>query len=445
MYRQEISQKTSPPINSHSESKDINPSRNYGSLSSVVQRAQQDVNSINADEKQQLESAIGTKATGEVLTGKQWVPEFKGISGQLWGDAAIQMKGKDNNVSEVELENKTGLPDNLKAGIENISGIAMDDVKVHYNSSEPSKFQALAYTQGTDIHVGRGQERHLPHEAWHVVQQKQGRVKPTLQMKGAAINNDSSLEREADVMGAKALQSSLPTTQLQKHYGSASVLQRQETSFPEDSEEKLKEMGVLQRKEQSGAIQFRGGPTVGILKIKSSDIGSSLLAGHAWLSYTPTGGGEVTHGTWGNTDHIGYNRNFECGRNARAERATDVDNTDLGNLNNFIAANDKWTYLNNCSSFAARGWRAVTKERLAYKSLGFIPNPSALGVGIVAANGGTTGVLPANRGSSANSASSTSSSSAGFSSNSVNSALGSGLVGSSVGSSVSKSSGSSSI
>jgi hypothetical protein len=24
-----------------------------------------------------------------------------------------------------------------------------------------------------------GQEQHLPHEAWHVVQQKQGRVKPT--------------------------------------------------------------------------------------------------------------------------------------------------------------------------------------------------------------------------------------------------------------------------
>ena len=92
MYRQEISQKTSPPINSHSKSKDINPSRNYGSLSSVVQRVQQDVNTLSGDERQQLESAIGTKATGEVLTGKQWVPEFKGISGQLWGDVAIQAK-----------------------------------------------------------------------------------------------------------------------------------------------------------------------------------------------------------------------------------------------------------------------------------------------------------------------------------------------------------------
>ncbi len=98
-------------------------------------------------------------------------------------------------------ENTTGLPDRLKAGIETLSGLSMDDVKVHYNSSNPPQVQALAYTQGTDIHVGSGQERHLPHEAWHVVQQKQGRVKPTLQAKGVTINDDAKLEREADVMG----------------------------------------------------------------------------------------------------------------------------------------------------------------------------------------------------------------------------------------------------
>src|SRR5690554_3825496 len=81
-------------------------------------------------------------------------------------------------------ENKSGLPDNLKSGIENLSGYGMDDVKVHYNSSQPAQLNALAYAQGTDIHVAPGQERHLPHEAWHVVQQKQGRVRPTIQAKG---------------------------------------------------------------------------------------------------------------------------------------------------------------------------------------------------------------------------------------------------------------------
>jgi hypothetical protein len=107
---------------------------------------------------------------------------------------------------ENKKENKTGLPNRLKTGIENLSGISLDEVKVHYNSDKPSQLQAHAYAQGSDIHLGSGQEKHLPHEAWHVVQQKQGRVKPTLQMKGGVkVNDDQGLEREADVMGAKAL------------------------------------------------------------------------------------------------------------------------------------------------------------------------------------------------------------------------------------------------
>src|SRR6266404_663842 len=113
-------------------------------------------------------------------------------------------------------ENKTGLPDNLKSGIENLSGIAMDDVKVHYNSSKPAQVQALAYTLGTDIYLAPGQEEHLPHEAWHVVQQKQGIVKPTLQMKGVAINDDRGLERQADVMGEKATRLGLVPPQRQQ-------------------------------------------------------------------------------------------------------------------------------------------------------------------------------------------------------------------------------------
>ena len=104
-------------------------------------------------------------------------------------------------------ENNTGLPDSLKSGIENLSGYSMDDVKVHYNSSNPAQLQAHAYAQGNDIHLGQGQEKHLAHEAWHVVQQKQGRVKPTMQMNAKTnLNDDVSLEKEADVMGAKAFQ-----------------------------------------------------------------------------------------------------------------------------------------------------------------------------------------------------------------------------------------------
>lgn len=132
--------------------------------------------------------------------------------------AVVQHKNKmvlqDNRTPTLQLvannltpstENKTGLPDTLKTGIENLSGHSMDDVKVHFNSDKPAQLQAHAYAQGTDIHLGPGQEKHLPHEAWHVVQQKQGRVKPTLQMKaGLPVNDDAGLEKEADTMGDKA-------------------------------------------------------------------------------------------------------------------------------------------------------------------------------------------------------------------------------------------------
>ncbi|WP_082411456.1 DUF4157 domain-containing protein [Methylogaea oryzae] len=101
----------------------------------------------------------------------------------------------------------TGLPDELKSGVEALSGLSMANVQVHYNSSKPAQLQALAYTQGSDIHVAPGQERHLAHEAWHVVQQAQGRVKPTMQMKlGVPINDDQGLEREADAMGKRVLE-----------------------------------------------------------------------------------------------------------------------------------------------------------------------------------------------------------------------------------------------
>jgi len=117
------------------------------------------------------------------------------------------LQGKFDTAQKNDIEaNNTGLPDNLKTGIENLSGLSMDDVRVHYNSAMPEQLQAHAYAQGSDIHVAPGQEKHLPHEAWHIIQQKKGRVKPTMQMKGNVnINDDAGLEKEADVMGNRAL------------------------------------------------------------------------------------------------------------------------------------------------------------------------------------------------------------------------------------------------
>ena len=113
------------------------------------------------------------------------------------------LQGKFGSVQKA---NSTGLPDNLKSGVESMSGLSMDDVKVHYNSSMPAQLHAHAYAQGTEIHLAPGQEQYLPHEAWHVVQQKQGRVRATTQAKGIDVNDDPGLELEATTMGERAMQ-----------------------------------------------------------------------------------------------------------------------------------------------------------------------------------------------------------------------------------------------
>lgn len=164
----------------------------------MVERSNQGPTKGNSNRSTQLPtSSSGGKSMPAVP-----VSQKKGVQPE---QDAIQQK-----------ENKTGLPDNLKSGIENLSGFAMDDTRVHYNSDKPAQLNAFAYAQGTDIHVSPGQEKHVPHEAWHVVQQAQGRVKPTTQLKGnVPVNDDAALEKEADMMGNNAAATPTGLGQLQ--------------------------------------------------------------------------------------------------------------------------------------------------------------------------------------------------------------------------------------
>ena len=116
----------------------------------------------------------------------------------------MPLQRKSNEADK--LPNRTGLPDRLKERVENLSGYDLSDVRVNYNSAKAAQLNAHAYTQGQTIEVGPGQERHLPHEAWHVVQQMQGRVRPTIEVRGYGVNDDRGLEREADLMGKRAVQ-----------------------------------------------------------------------------------------------------------------------------------------------------------------------------------------------------------------------------------------------
>ena len=101
---------------------------------------------------------------------------------------------------------KTGLPENLKSRVESLSGVSMQDVKVHFNLEKPVQLNAQAFLQGSAIKIAIGEEKHLPQEAWHVVQQAQGKVQPTNHLEqGININNAPDLEKEADEMGLKAM------------------------------------------------------------------------------------------------------------------------------------------------------------------------------------------------------------------------------------------------
>ncbi len=104
------------------------------------------------------------------------------------------------------VKNETGIPDGMKAGFENLSGLSFDDVQVHYNSDKPAQLHAFAYTQGNQVHIAPGQEKHLGHELGHIVQQKEGRVQPTVQLQGINVNDDEGLEKEADEMSLKSIQ-----------------------------------------------------------------------------------------------------------------------------------------------------------------------------------------------------------------------------------------------
>ncbi len=197
---------------------------------SIIQRARINPKSLTSTDVLQLQRSIGNRAVGKLLSGlgnpstTQQAPVQREESPEE--DEEVQMKSvvqREESKEEEPLQgkfasgltgtlqskeeappNKTGMPDHLKSGIENISGMDLSGVRVHYNSSKPAKLNALAYAQGSDIHVAPGQERHLPHEAWHVVQQAQGRVNPTMQAKGLSMNDDKGLEHEADMMGMRA-------------------------------------------------------------------------------------------------------------------------------------------------------------------------------------------------------------------------------------------------
>lgn len=133
-------------------------------------------------------------------------------------------------------ENKTGLPDAVKTGMETALGADFSHVRVHSSSSKAPAVGALAYTQGNEVHFAPGQfnphsnagRQLLGHELSHVVQQRQGRVVATTEVAGMPVNDNPALEAEADAAGqrAAALVNSTTGTAQRAPDGDARVVQK---------------------------------------------------------------------------------------------------------------------------------------------------------------------------------------------------------------------------
>ncbi len=108
----------------------------------------------------------------------------------------MEYAGKEEK--QQERRNETGVPDELLQRAQQKAGMSLEDVRVQYNSPMPARVGARAYTQGSRIYIAPGQEKYLSHELGHVVQQKEGRVKPTDTINGFPVNDDRALEEEAD-------------------------------------------------------------------------------------------------------------------------------------------------------------------------------------------------------------------------------------------------------
>ncbi|NDV82953.1 DUF4157 domain-containing protein [Bacteroides sp. 51] len=127
---------------------------------------------------------------------------------------AIQRAEDEEELLQGKFEegNHTGMPDDVKTQMEDSFSTDFSSVRIHADSARAPEVGALAYTQGTDIHFAPGQfkpetsagQQLLGHELTHVIQQAEGRVSPTTEVGGMPVNDDVSLETEADVMGMKA-------------------------------------------------------------------------------------------------------------------------------------------------------------------------------------------------------------------------------------------------
>lgn len=135
-----------------------------------------------------------------------------------WDSSETRSRAVANTVSPVQTKRNNDLPEELQAKMETSFGSDFSNVKIHKNSKQAAKLNALAFTQSEQIHFAPGKfdpqsksgQELIGHEMAHVTQQRQGRVNSTGTVNGMPMNRDKGLESEADTMGKQAAQAKFP-------------------------------------------------------------------------------------------------------------------------------------------------------------------------------------------------------------------------------------------
>ena len=131
------------------------------------------------------------------------------------GSSFVKPKGDTTKFSPPSNSGKQNksLPGNLQSNMESSLGQDFSSVGINTNSQKAVQMNARAYTQNEQIHFAPGEfnpgstsgQNLIGHEFTHIAQQRAGVVKPTKMLKkGVMVNDDRSLESEADNFGKKA-------------------------------------------------------------------------------------------------------------------------------------------------------------------------------------------------------------------------------------------------
>jgi hypothetical protein len=139
------------------------------------------------------------------------VPGRRTLVQMRYGDQESPRAGQMDSPSAKGGGSGGSLPDPLRDKMERAFNTDFSTVTVR-ESSEASNLGAQAFARGAELVFAPGQydpasargQSLIGHELAHVVQQSEGRVAPTIQGNGLAINDDAGLEAEADDMGARA-------------------------------------------------------------------------------------------------------------------------------------------------------------------------------------------------------------------------------------------------